>query len=85
MGIISLKPEILERDNSMCVLCSSSSNLHCHHIVSVMDNPHLLLEPTNLVILCKECHYKAHNNGKYTTINLELSIVLQAYITTLLQ
>ena len=83
LGIITLKPEIMLRDNNACVLCSSSCNLHCHHIVSVMENAQLLLEPSNLVILCKTCHYKAHNNGRWTTINTELATALQACIATL--
>ncbi len=83
MGIISLKPEIVLRDNNACILCLNPSNLHCHHIVSVMENPQLLLEPNNLVILCEKCHYKAHNNGKWKTINPELAAVFQEYIASL--
>jgi 5-methylcytosine-specific restriction endonuclease McrA len=83
LGIITLKPELMLRDNNACVLCSSSCNLHCHHIVPVMEDAQLLLEPSNLVILCKTCHYKAHNNGRWTTINPELAIMLQTYIATL--
>jgi hypothetical protein len=84
LGILGIKPEILIRDKNACVLCSSTFDLHCHHIVSVVENPQLLLEQNNLVILCKTCHYKAHNNGKWSTINPEVAITLQAYIATLI-
>lgn len=83
LGMLTIKPEILTRDKNSCVLCSATSDLHCHHIVSVVDNPQLLLEQDNLVILCKTCHYKAHNNGRWITINLELATVLQAYVAAL--
>ena len=83
LGVLAIKPEIFIRDKNACVLCASTSDLHCHHIVSVMENAQLLLEPSNLVILCKTCHYKAHNNGRWTTINPELATALQAYIATL--
>lgn len=57
-----LKVEIRGRDNNVCVLCEKNieingRQLDVHHInYDWKDN-----RPENLVSLCRECHYIAHN------------------------
>lgn len=56
----------LRRDKGRCVVCSSKKSLECHHIISRGNGG--TGDPSNLVMLCKECHYvKIHSQGDYET------------------
>jgi hypothetical protein len=55
-----LRKLVFERDNWLCVKCSSSSNLHCHHILPVSIEPIESADLHNCVTLCKECHKEVH-------------------------
>ena len=61
---------VLEQDNHMCQICESTDDLHCHHIQPVKTHPHLSLDPTNGIVLCKTCHYKYGHNDECSTGNL---------------
>jgi transposase len=52
------RKEIYERDGYSCVFCGKKSNgdLQLHHIKTVKNYPHLFMEKTNCVTLCKKCH-----------------------------
>ena len=52
------KQVVLEQDKYECQKCNSKENLHCHHINPVKTHPQLALDPTNGIVLCKDCHYK---------------------------
>jgi len=55
---------VLEQDNYECQKCESKENLHCHHIQPVKTHPHLALDPSNGIVLCKKCHYEiGHKTG----------------------
>jgi len=55
---------ILKQDNYECQMCGSKKDLHCHHINPIKTHPHLALDPTNGIVLCRECHYKiGHKTG----------------------
>lgn len=45
-------------DRSRCRCCGASDNLNVHHIDPFHDDPTLELNPTNLVTLCREHHFK---------------------------
>ena len=82
-----LQPFLKFRDGNKCGLCncgkSIGNNLYMHHIIPMYAN---LLEhddPNNLITLCKNCHYKAHNDGKYGTINIEIQKQLQQIVSVL--
>jgi 5-methylcytosine-specific restriction endonuclease McrA len=51
---------VLERDNYECQECGCDLNLHIHHIKSVSKFPELVNELSNLITLCKTCHYNLH-------------------------
>ncbi len=58
------KQVVLEQDNYECQKCEATENLHCHHIHPVKTHPHLALDPTNGIVLCKKCHYEiGHKTG----------------------
>lgn len=58
------KPLILKRDNFKCQLCNHNNikNLHVHHILPVKHGSEdkYVVNPKNLITLCRECHKKAH-------------------------
>lgn len=64
------KQVILEQDNYECQYCQSKKELHGHHIHPVKTHPHLALDPTNGIVLCKSCHYKIGHKYECNTGNL---------------
>ena len=60
--------QIKEAAQSLCEVCRREGryrydNLEIHHIEKLTERPDLLLEDSNLVCLCQECH-KAADAGK---------------------
>ena len=47
--------EILFRDNYICYYCSGEANT-VDHLISVKKDPHLAMDPSNLVACCKRCN-----------------------------
>ena len=44
--------------HSICCGCGSMSKLEVHHIQPFHVRPDLELDKTNLITLCRECHYQ---------------------------
>jgi len=65
--------QVFEACNGMCVLCGTKQNLELHHILG--RGKDLTDEPTNCVMLCRDCHHgKVHQNLKhYRPILLEIT------------
>lgn len=60
------KDLILKRDNNSCVACSRTETLEIHHIIPIMGSSIKELDhPSNLALLCSDCHYLAHNGNYY--------------------
>lgn len=56
-----------------CVLCGAAGTQE-HHIRYRSERRDLIDEPTNLLLLCANCHLKVHSNKKYwQPILLELA------------
>ena len=59
--------KVWQRDNATCQHCQKKYNhkrhkeFHVHHIVSFMVKE-LRLEMSNLILLCRPCHYWVHSN-----------------------
>lgn len=77
-----LSRKIFERDSFTCVLCNDKGcQLNAHHILPFRGNEELVYEETNLVTLCRECHFEVHNFSFVSGgINKELTDVLVTYI-----
>lgn len=62
---VELVKFIYKRDNYKCQRCGTEHNrqnkLHAHHLRSWADNPHLRLEPSNIITLCDSCHLWVHS------------------------
>jgi len=60
-----IQPELrkmcLERDNYTCQKCSSTENLHCHHITGILQNPIESADVGNTITLCQKCHLFVHH------------------------
>lgn len=54
---------ILKRDKYLCVNCGQPAE-EVHHKVhlspSNINNPEVTMNPSNLISLCRECHFKEH-------------------------
>lgn len=60
----TLKESIRQRDNYKCQFCFKkqiNKKLCIHHIDKDKNN----LDPKNLISLCRSCHTKIHNGGRY--------------------
>jgi hypothetical protein len=59
-----LKSEIIW-EKKVCEICSGKEFLHIHHILPRCKYPELTFDKENLMLLCKECHKKIHEEDKY--------------------
>lgn len=77
-----LSHKIFERDSFTCTLCKNKGcELNAHHILPFRGNEELVYEETNLVTLCRDCHFEVHNfNFISGGINEELTDLLKKYI-----
>ncbi len=57
---------IYKKYNNKCVDCGSNDNLHIHHI----DKNHENNSEDNLMLLCKNCHWKKHSFAKAKILEL---------------
>lgn len=56
---------IILYEKGCCEICGSDRFLQVHHILSRHKHPELALDKENLMVLCKDCHKKIHENDKY--------------------
>jgi 5-methylcytosine-specific restriction endonuclease McrA len=68
------RKQILERDNSKCVICSSTSNLEVHHrqyhFIGAVNQfkPPWEYADHLMITLCNRCHQRGHAKFKVPTI-----------------
>lgn len=59
-----LRRQVLSRDGYTCQMCMKKKTgryLQVHHIQRWADAIYLRFDPTNLITLCKSCHYSIRN------------------------
>ncbi len=57
LKLVELRLHVLERDQYRCQWCRTKGVvLDMHHIEKRSQRPDLVLEPTNVVTLCRTCH-----------------------------
>jgi len=65
---ICLRLEVLKDQHSECQLCKAkglySEAITVHHIKYVRQCPELALTKSNLLCVCKECHWEIHHRVK---------------------
>lgn len=79
--IARVKKELLKRDDYKCVLCGSinkqDNKLQLHHIVPVSHNALLENVWSNIVTVCKSCHFNSCHDGSWHKIDLIVAKQLQ--------
>jgi hypothetical protein len=55
-----LRKLVFQRDDWTCIKCGSQSNLHCHHIEGIVQNPIESADMDLCITLCKLCHKEVH-------------------------
>ena len=72
-GWYSFRRMIMDKRGYKCQKCGNAGScssitkgLHLHHIKSQKKYRHLKFEPSNVVILCRECHNREHNDKLVT-------------------
>jgi len=71
-----IKSIILDRDNYCCQLCNTTKLLQLHHILPVKSNYDEVLNPLNMIILCKNCHLVKAHMGSWNRLDEALSNTL---------
>lgn len=70
-------PIIWARDKKTCQRCrvkyTKENQFHIHHKVS-FQNRELRIEPNNLVLICRKCHYWIHSNKNINKEFLKICI-----------
>ena len=62
---------IYERDKGLCQRCGKfvhGRDAHSHHVIPVREAPHLKLEPTNIILLCNNCHVIVENELRQESV-----------------
>jgi hypothetical protein len=58
--------------NGSCAACKRDTGLEVHHIIPFDLRPDLELSQSNLITLCKYCHFIFGHFGDYITYNLNV-------------
>lgn len=75
---IKVRNKILKRDKYKCQYpncVKKGLKLHCHHILRLVDSPHLKYTETNLITLCSYHHKIIVTNNEAFYIKLFTGIV----------
>ena len=59
------REEIKKLFKGKCGLCRKAKGVHIHHIEYRSEDKSKIDDIGNLILLCLECHEKAHLNKKY--------------------
>lgn len=66
---LELRAEVLDDERDECQICKVnggySEAVTVHHIKYVREHPELALTRSNLMSVCKECHYEIHHTIAY--------------------
>lgn len=66
-GFRKLSAAILADPNVRCASCGdrrANGNLVVHHPIPPNGNRDLLMDPNNLVVLCRRCHFHVHHDDR---------------------
>jgi len=69
-----LRKMVLERDKYKCIKCHDNTNLQCHHILPVINNPIESADVDNCITLCIKCHKKTHEKDGCRLGQLKMEI-----------
>lgn len=61
-----------------CAWCGCKLNLNRHHILPWAASPELKDEPTNLVVLCRDDHFRVAHGGNWKRFNANLAKTIES-------
>lgn len=61
----------LQKVGRVCVCCGSIKKIQVHHILPRHIRPDLAVNMTNLIALCRDCHFHIGHLNSYFTYNAE--------------
>lgn len=60
-----IREEVLQEQHHECQVCKANGlygeGNTVHHIKFLREHPELALTKSNLMVVCKDCHYKIHH------------------------
>jgi 5-methylcytosine-specific restriction endonuclease McrA len=68
-GYFKLKNNVtkLLNEQDHCSICGAKTDLTVHHVLPCENYERLYTNKDNLIVICKDCHYKYHKD--YTKVN----------------
>jgi hypothetical protein len=68
-----------------CAWCGRTVDLNRHHIIPHSFSPELVNTPTNLVVLCRDCHFVLGHRCDWKTYNPDLGVILVTFTNRVVQ
>jgi hypothetical protein len=68
------------KDNNSCCACGKKDKLEVHHIEPYHVNPNRELDPSNLITLCKSCHFIIGHLMDWTSWNIDVISDSRVYL-----
>ena len=66
-----------------CSWCHRTNNLNRHHIVPQSANPLLTHEITNIIVLCRDCHFVLGHKCNWKKFNPNVFEIVNTYTNTI--
>lgn len=67
------------RTHPGCEVCGKKDEVEVHHVVPFATKPSLELEPTNLITLCRPCHFAFGHLWRWTKSNAAIRADAEAW------
>jgi len=67
--------DFLKKTGKVCVCCGTRKKIEVHHKLPRHIRPDLAVDQTNLIALCKSCHFHLGHLNSYFTYNENVSNV----------
>lgn len=72
-------------DHPFCSGCKTKNKLEVHHIEPYHVNPDRELDPSNLITLCKSCHFTIGHLMDWTSWNVDVVDDCRVYLNKVLK
>lgn len=66
-----------------CAWCHRKKNLNRHHIIPKSANPALKNEFSNIVVLCRDCHFVLGHRCNWKKFNPDVMIIVETYTNSI--
>ena len=66
-----------------CAWCHRTKNLNRHHIIPQSANPALKNDYSNIVILCRDCHFVLGHRCNWKKFNPDVMVIVETYTNSI--